>query len=434
MTTDEPRDRRLAGDALWNYGALGVTALAGAAVMFLIAGLEGAAVLGVFAQLYAVHVIAAQVAVFGIHDSTQRHVAQQDAAGGDAAIVVGALGVVAVIATVLAAGLALAAVPAGRLVQSPDVGRGLYLVAPGIVCFALNKVLFAALNGRGALRTYARMQLVRAALVLAAAVAVVVTPGVPSFAVGGIFAAAELLLLPAMIAVVRPGWRRARRTGALPDWRRRHLAFGGLGLVNSILLETHLRVDVLTLGYFVVDRAIGVYAFAVLFAEGIYQVPVVMRTVAYPTLVRLATRADRGALAATARKLSLTSGAACAGVSLVVAAVYPLVAGRIDPAFATIGSPVLWVLLAGMCVHAFVVPFDQLLLQSGYPGRQSALMAVYVGGNVALNLLLIPRFGLMGAAVATAIALCGGAVLLLLASWGWLGYRGTVLFHRAPAA
>ena len=31
-----------------------------------------------------------------------------------------------------------------------------------------------------------------------------------------------------------------------------------------------------------------------------------------------------------------------------------------------------------MTLYGFVVPFDQLLLQSGLPGRQSLLMAAYV--------------------------------------------------------
>lgn len=430
MSTGPLAGRRFAGDALWNYGAFGATAVVGAAVMFLIAGLKGAAVLGVFAQLYAVHVIAAQVAVFGVHDSTQKHVAESRGHGiDDGRIVAGALGVVLLSALVLACLLAVAAAPAGRFVASDAVGSGLYLVAPGVVCFALNKVLFGALNGRSALRTYARMQLVRAALVLAAAV-VAVQPAMPDFAVGGIFAGAELLLLPWMLAVVRPVRRRSRDEAGRPWWRR-HLAFGGLGLVNSILLETHLRVDVLTLSYFVADRAIGVYAFAVLFAEGIYQVPVVMRTVAYPTLVRLASRPDRDALAQTVRQLSLASGGLCLVAALVVAIAYPHIAELIDPELAAVGSPVLWTLLIGMSLYAFVVPFDQLLLQSGYPGRQSALMAAYVSVNVVLNLLLIPLFGLMGAAAATAMALGGGAALLLLASWGWLGYRGSVLLHRA---
>jgi O-antigen/teichoic acid export membrane protein len=86
-----------------------------------------------------------------------------------------------------------------------------------------------------------------------------------------------------------------------------------------------------------------------------------------------------------------------------------------------------------MTVYAFVVPFDQLLLQSGQPGRQSALMATYVGANVVLNLLLIPSFGLLGAAVATAISLVLAGVLLLVASRVWLGYRPSVLTHRTPA-
>lgn len=80
------------------------------------------------------------------------------------------------------------------------------------------------------------------------------------------------------------------------------------------------------------------------------------------------------------------------------------------------------------------MPFDQLLLQSGLPGRRSVMMASYVGINVILNILLIPQYGLAGAAAATAMALVAAALLLLAASWMWLGYRGSVLLYRAPAA
>jgi Na+-driven multidrug efflux pump len=95
---------------------------------------------------------------------------------------------------------------------------------------------------------------------------------------------------------------------------------------------------------------------------------------------------------------------------------------------------VLQVLLLGMVVYAFFVPFDQLLLQSGFPGRQSALMALYVATNVGLNLLLIPPLGLLGAAIATAVALGLAGLLLLGASWLWLGYRRSVLLYRTTAA
>jgi O-antigen/teichoic acid export membrane protein len=427
-------ERRMAGDAGWNMAALAVTAGVGAAATFLIAGRMGAGALGVFAQLYAVHVIGAQMAVFGIHDSTQKHVAEHAPLGEpDDGIALGGLGLVLLSSLAAATLLAVAAGPAGRLVGSPDVAMGLSLVAPGLVAFALNKVLFGVLNGRGRLRTYAAMQFLRAAFVLAA-VLVLVRPDRPAWIVGGIFTAAELALLPCLLGAVRPSLRRARRIPHGIVWWQRHLAFGGRGAVNGVLLEAHLRVDVMTLSYFVSDRSVGIYAFAMLFAEGLYQVPVVIRTVAYPRLVRLATRGDRDGLARASRRLSLAGGGAAAAGAVSIAVAYPYLAALFDPEFVRTGFPVLLILLGGMALYAFVVPFDQILLQSGLPGRQSVLMAAYVAANLALNVALIPRFGLLGAAAATAIALVCAAALLLAASWLWLGYRGGVLLHRAPAS
>ncbi|MDQ3169149.1 MAG: polysaccharide biosynthesis C-terminal domain-containing protein [Acidobacteriota bacterium] len=420
---------RMARDTAWNFAALAATAGVGGLITILIAVRMGPAALGVFAQLYAAHVIGAQAAVFGIHDSTQRHTAGEAGEAGDSGIVVSALLLVLLTATVLAVVLVLAAPLIGAAMASADVVWGLYLVAPGVVCFALNKVLFGAINGRGQLRLYAWMQLLRAALVLAAAVAIVMSAA-PVYAVGAILTVAELLLLPCLLLAVRPG---TQVSASVRAWGGRHLAFGSRGLVNGVLLETHLRVDVIALGYFVSDRSVGIYAFAMLFAEAVYQVPVVIRTVAYPTIVQLAARMDRAGLAHTARRLSLVGGGTCAAAAAAVAIGYPLVAPMFDPQYLA-GVTALQLLLIGMTAYAFVIPFDQLLLQSGFPGRQSLLMALYVGINVVLNILLIPAYGLAGAAASTAISLVSAGLLLLAASWVWLGYRGTVLLYKAPAA
>ena len=109
------------------------------------------------------------------------------------------------------------------------------------------------------------------------------------------------------------------------------------------------------------------------------------------------------------------------------------IAARFDAGFVTPGSSVLFVLLTGMSICAFVVPFDQLLLQSGQPGRQSALMAATLARTSSSIFCSIPPFGLLGAAVATAISLALAGVLLLVASRVWLGYRPSVLSHRTPA-
>lgn len=422
-----PTPDRMARDTAWNFAALAATAAVGGLITMLIAVRMGPHAVGVFAQLYAAHVIGAQAAVFGVHDSTQRHVAGEATRAEHGAIVTAALGLVLVIAGALATALFLLAPAIGDAVASGDVSTGLLLVAPGIVAFALNKVLFGALNGRGDLRLYAWMQLLRAAFVLLATVAILVL-ALPAYAVGGIFTAAEVALLPCLLAAVRP-----REAGAAREWRRRHLAFGGRGLVNGVLLETHLRVDVIALGYFVSDRAVGIYAFAMLFAEAVYQVPVVIRTVAYPALVRLTAGGDRAAVTAFVRRISMQGGVACAAAAAAVAVAYPMLAVRFDPAYLE-GVRPLQLLLVGMVAYAFFVPFDQLLLQSGFPGRQSMMMAAYVSLNIVLNVVLIPAYGLAGAAVATAVSLVSAGALLLAASWAWLGYRGSVLAgSRRPA-
>ena len=121
--------KRLAADAAWNYVALGATMVVGASVMFLISWRLGTPALGVFAQLYAVHAIAAQLAVFGIHDSTQKHVAEVPRGhGADRAVVGAALALVLLPAGLVGGALFLLAGPIGRFVGSGEVETGLRFV------------------------------------------------------------------------------------------------------------------------------------------------------------------------------------------------------------------------------------------------------------------------------------------------------------------
>ncbi|HIF59272.1 MAG TPA: hypothetical protein EYQ26_07220 [Rhodospirillales bacterium] len=80
-------------------------------------------------------------------------------------------------------------------------------------------------------------------------------------------------------------------------------------------------------------------------------------------------------------------------------------------------------------MFSLAIPFDQILLQAGHSERQSFLMMINLTVSVALNLLLIPIFGLFGAAVATAIAFVCSAISVNLAAHKWLGYRRGVLLY-----
>jgi O-antigen/teichoic acid export membrane protein len=73
------------------------------------------------------------------------------------------------------------------------------------------------------------------------------------------------------------------------------------------------------------------------------------------------------------------------------------------------------ILLAGILTKALVGPAETLLMMAGKQNICALLYAGALVANVGLNVLLIPRFGIEGAAVATATAMGVEAVLLHLA-------------------
>lgn len=427
--TDDPRaPQRFASDVAVNLGAMGLAAVVGLVINLLITRLRGAAGLGVFNQVYAIYVVAAQLAAFGVHDSAHKHSAQHAADPRVlAAVTSAALAVSFVSATGGALLLAVLAVPLGAAAASPMVARGLLVVVPGVFFFALNKCQLGILNGLSRMRAFALAQALRVLAILAVVVAVGLSNS-PSWGLAAAFTAAEVLLFPWLLLAIRPYTANAD-AAEHRAWRARHRAFGLRALPHGLLGESLVRVDVIMLGLFVSDARVGVYSLAAMFVEGIYQVGVVIRTVANPVLVRLV--ADCGQLARFCRRTGAASLCAVATVSVVVWAAFPLLDNFLPADLVLQARELLLVLCAGLCAYAVFIPSDQILLQAGFPARQSALMGANLAANVVMNAALIPRHGLRGAALATALTYALSGVTLNVAAAGWLGLRRTVLFCAA---
>jgi O-antigen/teichoic acid export membrane protein len=108
-----------------------------------------------------------------------------------------------------------------------------------------------------------------------------------------------------------------------------------------------------------------------------------------------------------------------AGLSAITVGVVPLVivGTGLDSDFID-GRAVLGVLLIGVTVASGYVPFGLLLAHGGQPLAQTGLVAGLVALNLIGNLLLIPTFGLLGAATATALTNVASVPLLR-----WVGRR-----------
>ncbi|MBT4220138.1 MAG: oligosaccharide flippase family protein [Rhodospirillaceae bacterium] len=415
-------------DTAWNYGAFAVMAASGVILNFFIAVSFGVETLGVFNQIYAVYVISAQFAVMGFHDSAQKHTAELDD-DTDRRDVVSAAAVALAVAFGFLAALVLYVLsgPIGRLFDSQPVGMGLALASPGLMFFAVNKVLMGVLNGIRRMRAFAVAQAFRVTAILVVCLAIGVMDK-PGYMLGISFTIAEVLLLPMLLMMVRPKAEHFANGEEFKHWLKTHFNFGSRALINGFLAESYIRIDIVMLGIFMSDQHVGIYSFAALFVEGLYQLPVVVRTIANPVLVRLLGSGDKLETTRFCRRVAGMSGAIFVAVAAVVLLVYPYLGPYFPDDLVALSHPLLMVLAAGLAVYSIMIPLDHILLQAGQPGRQSLLMTVNVALNVILNLTLIPVFGLYGAAAATAIAFVTASLLVNAATWQWMGYRGGVLF------
>ncbi len=426
-------DRKLLGDTAWNYGAFALMAGTGVILNFFIAIQFGVETLGVFNQIYAVYIVAAQLSVFGMHDSAQKHTAEHHGQEDERQLIARSANLAALsIGAGVALVIYLAAPLIGRIANSASVGHGIAWAAPGLLFFALNKVQMGILNGERRMRAFAIMQGVRVLAILGV-ILVAEVQGWPGYLLGVSFTVAELVIFTPLLILVRP-WQCRRDAAGARYWWRWHLNFGAKALPNGFLAESYLRVDVLMLAIFVSDEAVGIYSFAAMFIEGLYQVPTVIRTVVNPILVRLISTGDRRALARFGRRVMVMS----LGVFVTTAGLTYLVFPSLGPYFPddliTHAYPVLSILIAGLIVYAAFVPLDFMLMQAGQPGWQSVLMSLNITVNAALNITLIPIYGILGAALATAVAFAVSAVTLNSAVWWRLGMRGGLIFAETRLA
>lgn len=413
---------RLAGDILWNLGALGMLAASGIALNVVVGASYGAETLGLFNQVFAAYLLLSQLACGGVHYSTLRYVAQHSADPKRlAAIVRAALGTTLILSALATACGALLAESIGRWLESDGVGQGMLWMLPGLFFYGLNKVLFAVLNGERRMRAYAVVNGLRPLLWLAVIVLAPIA-GWPGEMLPVAFTVEGFLVFIVAFALVWPRHRGGAES--LAPWLAAHARFGGKSFLGGALIEINTRVDVLMLGWFASDAVVGIYSFAALWVEGLTQLLYVLRNQANPILVRLIAAEDWVGLRRFVARGKLATYAGMAAVGAMAVAAYPLLADW----FLEIPEPreswlVFAILMGGVVLGSGYFPFGGLLLQAGRPGLHTSMLLAAVLSNALLNLLLIPAWSAAGAATATAISFWLSAPLLVRFTRHTVGVR-----------
>jgi len=196
-----------------------------------------------------------------------------------------------------------------------------------------------------------------------------------------------------------------------------------------------LWVDTLLLGAFRSPTEVAAYGIVVRLVAAAAGVLVTVIQIFGPFVTQLVTRGDlsrlRDVLHTTTRWTFLLSAPLLVLLMLVGPGLLGLF--RRPLGSARVG---LVVLAAAFLADALTGPVGHVLTMSGRSGLNLANNAAAVAGNVALNLVLIPRFGILGAAVSWAVAIVGVNVVRMVQVWRLYGITpfGPGLWKPAVAA
>jgi O-antigen/teichoic acid export membrane protein len=391
-------------DVLWNMASLVVLGLCGILLNLVVAWFYNPSILGIFNEVYAVYMVFSQFAVAGIHLSVMKYVAEHsNHTERYRSIITAGLILSLGFAGTMSALFWLLREQIGLWMSSPGVADGIFWATPGLFFFATNKVLLAALNALSRMKSFAVFQALRYILLVVTflVAAILNSPGED---LPVVFSATEIILFVCLLLVLRdefcvPSFLTIGR------WIVMHLAFGMRGFFSNVLVQLNTRVDVLVLGYFSSDYTVGIYSFAAILAEGMYQILTVLQINYNPILVQLISKRELGDLKTIIKKGVQLTYAAMLAIGIVTVLLYPLGLALLTNKRDFMQSWAIFaILMIGIMLSSGYVPFGNIMLQAGRPGLQTVMVAFLVLFNFVGNLLLVPGFGAIGSASATALS------------------------------
>ena len=242
------------------------------------------------------------------------------------------------------------------------------------------------------------------------------------FALAGAGGAAPLLglgLAPlAALPFVLPGELKQARGGGFEAARVREYALYGYPIAASLALTVVLSsTDRFVLDAWWGEAAVGAYHASYSIANRTLDVLFLwLGTAGQPALVMALERGGMDRLRVAAREqlstFLLVGLPAAAGVALVARPLAEVLIGEELRTAAASVTP--WIALSALLFGLTAYYFGQAFTLGKKTKRLLVAMAVPAGMNVVLNLILVPRFGVMGAAWATAASFGLGMITTML--------------------
>ena len=214
------------------------------------------------------------------------------------------------------------------------------------------------------------------------------------------FACTQLLMVIVSYSIIQKKYEFGfSLTSSLP-YLKDSLIFGLKGHISNILTFLSYRIDVFLIAYLLDDLSVGIYSIAVLLVERIWLIPQAVSSVLFARVSNLKTEIEKTNFTAFASRnalfLTFLSGS-------VLALISPwLIQFLFGNEFNGSVIPFLY-MIPGVVLFALSKILANDFVGRGRPEINSFIAFFVAILNIILNILLIPSFGIKGAAITTSI-------------------------------
>jgi len=292
-----------------------------------------------------------------------------------------------------------------HFLKSDLVAIGMKLIIPGLFFFCINKVLLSGfVNGQERMRYLAFYQSLRY-IFLFSFLIFLIKIQINGASLPIIFSLTESLLFLILLIDLNLNSSLHKSRNHF-NWIKIHLKYGFKCIISGIFIELNTKVDVLMIGFFLTDDFVGIYSFAALFSEGFYQIIIILQNFYNPLFAKLISYKRIRTLRKITKEGQKKIIPIIFFLGIIIICFYKWLINQsifIDK-YSESFVPFI-ILILGILISSGYIPFLNILSMSNMPFWNSILMFFTVIANIIFNYLLIPFFGINGAAIGTSLSL-----------------------------
>ncbi len=400
-------------DVQWSFISLATASLSHLLLRIVLGKELGPSGLGLYTLVFTIYIFGMHFAAFGIGVALTKYLAEFDdnllrikgfvSCGLFGSIISGSM--MGVLMYLLSGIIAI------QFFHSPGMVDLLKITAFCFPFIAMQKAVIGALNGLRKMKWFAIVNIAQHVSVMIVSIVLVVLldMGVRGAVIG--FVAPTIVVGALSLILIRKYFSTSLTN--ISTVLKEVLWFGFyIVLANSIGM-INVQIDSLMVGHFMSETDVGYYAVAIIFVEGLRLIPDSVQRITTPTIANYYGKQEYEKIHELMKNSMLKVLAITILISFTLISLGQfLIELLFKEEFLSAYYPLL-ILLVGYSFYAPVLSISGALAGIGKVALMSKLSFICALMNTILNILLIPKYGITGAAIATSISLIITASLKL---------------------